>query len=156
MSGAAPLPRALSVAPADGAVTTVTLDYAARFLRRRVLTTDAGWEMLVDLPQTLSVEDGTAFVLDDGRQVAVAAAAEALLSVTDGDLVRLAWHIGNRHTPAQIERDRILIRADPVMADMLTRLGACLTPLSAPFRPERGAYGHGRTHGHSHHDAAYG
>jgi urease accessory protein len=65
-------------------------------------------------------------------------------------LARLAWHIGNRHTPCQVEADRLLIQRDHVLEDMLTRLGAKITHIEEPFRPEIGAYGHGRTHGHSH------
>ena len=79
----------------------------------------------------------------------VAAAAEAVL-VVKGDITRLAWHLGNRHTPCQIEADRLVIRADHVLADMLRGLGATVTPAEAPFTPEGGAYGMGRTMGHAH------
>lgn len=133
----------------------VTLDYAGRFLRRKRLTTDDGRAFLVDLPQTVSLEEGDRFELSDGSAVAVTAAPEALLSIT-GDLTRAAWHIGNRHTPCQIAPDRLLIQDEPVMAQMLATLGLSVDRIRAPFEPERGAYGHGRTHGHSHdhhHDA---
>ena len=80
----------------------VTLSYDARFLRRKVLTTDSGARFLVDLEQTTSLDRGDAFALDDGRRIEVVPAAEALLDVR-GDLTRLAWHIGNRHMPCQIE-----------------------------------------------------
>jgi urease accessory protein len=70
--------------------------------------------------------------------------------IVTGDLTRLAWHIGNRHTPCQIEADHLVIRADHVLAAMLTGLGASVTPAKAPFTPEGGAYGHGRTMGHEH------
>ena len=127
----------------------VSLTYDARLLRRKRLTTDDGQPFLVDLPQTTSVNAGDAFVLEDGREIQVVAADEPLLRVT-GDLVRLAWHIGNRHTPCQIETDRLLIQANHVIEDMLARLGANLREITEPFTPEGGAYGHGRTHGHSH------
>ena len=128
----------------------VSLDYEARFLRRKVLTTASGAALLVDLPQTTSLDHGGVLVLEDGREIAVIAAPEALTEVTGPDLTRLAWHIGNRHTPAQIDGDRLLIKPDHVMADMLMRLGAHLRDVVLPFTPEGGAYGHGRTHGHSH------
>ncbi|NBT32481.1 MAG: urease accessory protein UreE [Rhodobacteraceae bacterium] len=134
---------------ADG---QITLSYDDRFLRRKVLTTDTGEKFLVDLERTTSLNGGDVFVLDDGRQIAVAPAPEALLQVK-GDLARLAWHIGNRHMPAQIEADRILIQRDHVIKAMLAQLGADLTDVTESFTPLGGAYGHGRTHGHSHGDA---
>jgi urease accessory protein len=129
---------------------SVTLDYEGRFLRRRLLVTDSGVDLAVDLPETVSLGHGDAFETTDGRLVAVIAAPEDLLAVTGPDLARLAWHIGNRHTPAQIEAERILIRADHVLAGMLSGLGADLEPVTEPFTPEGGAYGHGRTLGHDH------
>ena len=128
----------------------VTLDYEGRFLRRKVLSTVHETRFLVDLAETISLDQGDCFVLGDETLIEVIAAEEALLEVTGQDLVRLAWHIGNRHTPCQIEPDRLLIRRDEVMADMLTRLGAHLHDISEPFAPEGGAYGMGRTHGHDH------
>ena len=65
-------------------------------------------------------------------------------------LMRLAWHIGNRHTPCQIEAGRLLIREDHVLEAMLRQLGATVTKVREPFTPEGGAYGHGRTMGHDH------
>ncbi len=133
----------------------VTLGYDERFLRRKRLVTAAGLAFLADLAETTSLEDGDMFVLEDGRLIAVAAAAEPLLEVR-GDLPRLAWHIGNRHTPCQILPDRLLIRRDPVLAGMLAGLDARLSEVIGPFTPEGGAYGHGRTMGHDHgHDHAH-
>ncbi len=128
----------------------VWLDYGARFMRRKRLDTTAGRGFVVDLPQTVSLDEGDAFVLSDGTLVQVRAAAEALLHVTGPDLVRLAWHIGNRHTPCQIGKDHVLIQRDAVIGHMLTHLGATLGEVTAPFTPEGGAYGHGRTHAHDH------
>ena len=128
----------------------VTLDYEARFLRRKVLHTVQNLPVLVDLAETVSLDHGDCFVLEDGSLVEVIAAEEALIEVRGADLIRLAWHIGNRHTPCQIEEDRLLIRQDAVMADMLGRLGAYVAEVSEPFIPEGGAYGLGRTHGHDH------
>lgn len=124
------------------------LTYDARFLRRKVIETDAG-DMLVDLEHTTSVNHGDGFELTDGRIIACVAADEPLYRVT-GDLVRLAWHIGNRHSPCQIAPDHLLIQQNHVMADMLEKLGAQAEAIEHPFTPEGGAYGHGRTHGHDH------
>ena len=132
------------------ATDTVTLDYEARFLRRKRLVSDAGEPFLVELAETQSLSQGEGFRLDDGRIIAVMAAAEPLLSVRHGNLARIAWHVGNRHTPCQIADDHILIREDKVLQAMLEGLGASVTQVTAPFTPEGGAYGHGRTHGHEH------
>ena len=132
------------------AADTVTLDYEARFLRRKRLVSDRGEPFLVELAETQSLSQGEGFRLDDGRIIAVMAAAEPLLSVRHGNLARIAWHVGNRHTPCQIADDHILIREDKVLQAMLEGLGASVTQVTAPFTPEGGAYGHGRTHGHEH------
>ncbi len=128
----------------------VTLTYEDRFLRRKVLATAREVRFLVDLAHTTSLNHGDALELADGRLIEVIAAEEALLEVTGPDLPRLAWHIGNRHTPCQIEPGRLLIQRDHVIRDMLERLGAGVREVCEPFCPEGGAYGHGRTHGHSH------
>ncbi|QQA42238.1 urease accessory protein UreE [Pelagovum pacificum] len=136
----------------------VPLTYDERMLRRRRLVTAHDEGFLVDLPQTVSVDQGDCFALADGRLVEVIAAEEELLEVSAGveAVARIAWHIGNRHAPAQIESGegtpRILIRRDPVLAKMLEQLGATVTEVREPFRPEGGAYGVGRTMGHSHGD----
>ena len=131
---------------------TITLDYESRFLRRKRIVTDGGTGLLVDLAETTSLEEGDALETMEGRLIEVRAAPDALIEIrADGaSLARLAWHIGNRHTPAQIDHDRILIREDHVMRDMLRRLGAELGPVTGAFKPEGGAYGHGRTLGHHH------
>ncbi len=131
------------------ATARVTLGYEDRFLRRKRLVTAVGDSFMVDLAETTNLLAGDAFELSDGRLVEIAAADEAVL-VIRGDLVRLAWHIGNRHTPCQIEADHLRIRADHVLANMLRGLGAMVTEARAPFTPEGGAYGLGRTMGHAH------
>jgi urease accessory protein len=128
---------------------TVSLTYDARLLRRKRLVTDHGDPFLVDLAQTTSVDAGHVFVLNDGREIAIAAADEPLMRVT-GDLVRLAWHIGNRHAPCAILPDALVIQREKVMRAMLEQLGAIVTDFDGPFTPEGGAYGHGRTMGHDH------
>ncbi|MEW2916075.1 urease accessory protein UreE [Ruegeria sp. ANG10] len=132
--------------PADA----LSLTYDDRFLRRKVLTCESGEQILVDLVQTTSLNHGGALVLDDGREVEIQAAPEALLEITAPDLTRVAWHIGNRHTPCQIEKDHLLIQVDHVIQDMLLKIGASVREVHEPFTPEGGAYGHGRTHGHAH------
>ncbi len=129
---------------------TLELTYDARFLRRKVLVTTRGAELLVDLKQTTSLDHGGRLVTESGDQIEVQAAAEGLLEITAQDLTRVAWHIGNRHTPCQIEAGRLLIQSDPVMAAMLDHLGAATRQVTEPFTPEGGAYGHGRTHSHDH------
>ena len=120
------------------------------------MTGTGGLAFLLDLPKAIALRQGDGLVLDDGRIVAVQAAPEPLLEVRTADphhLLRLAWHLGNRHLPAQIEAERILIRPDHVIADMLRGLGAEVRQVSEPFDPEGGAYsGDGHSgHDHSHH-----
>lgn len=147
------LPAAHSLRRLAGGITfdQVVLSYDERFLRRKRLVTTRGNGFLVSLDETISVAHGDAFELDDGRLIAVTAADEPVLVIT-GDLARLAWHIGNRHTPCQIEGARLLIRQDHVLEAMLRQMGAQVIHRMEPFTPEGGAYGHGRTMGHSHGD----
>ncbi|QUJ77236.1 urease accessory protein UreE [Sulfitobacter albidus] len=140
----------LRAAEAGQVADRISLDYEARFLRRKVLTADGGTRVLVDLESTTSLEDGDVLACDSGARIAVRAAPEPLLRVTGPNLARLAWHIGNRHTPCQVGDDHLLIRNDPVIAHMLGHVGAALEEITAPFTPEGGAYGHGRTHSHEH------
>ena len=141
--------RATGILRATAAEDSVTLDYEGRFLRRKRLISRAGTSFLVDLAETVSLDPGDAFCLDDGTLVGVIAAMEPCLRV-EGPLPRLAWHIGNRHTPCQILDDHLLIRADHVLEAMLRGLGAAVIPTMSAFAPEGGAYGHGRTLGHDH------
>ncbi|MBK5933940.1 urease accessory protein [Rhodovulum imhoffii] len=126
------------------------LTYDDRFLRRKVVRTVNGGTVLVDLKHTVSLNPGDAFELTDGRYIGITAAKEPLFSVTGQDLTRLAWHIGNRHTPCQIGPDRLVIQQDHVIREMLERLDASVAEIFEPFLPEGGAYGYGRTHGHNH------
>jgi urease accessory protein len=122
---------------------TVTLGYDDRHRRRLRLATDAGEEFLLDLPRAAVLDEGDGLALDDGSWLEVKAAPETLIEVraaTPELLARLAWHIGNRHLPAQIRNDRILLRDDHVIAAMLVGLGAAVQRIEAPFTPERGAY----------------
>lgn len=134
----------------SGPALACSLTYDARFLRRKALSADDGTRFLLDLAHTKSLDAGDALELEDGRLVEIRAAREPLLAVTGADLPRLAWHIGNRHTPCRIEPARLLIQRDHVIRDMLARLGAEVSEVTEPFTPEGGAYGHGRTHAHEH------
>lgn len=127
----------------------VVLDYEGRFLRRKRVPTEGGGAVMVDLPETVSLDAGDALETESGALIEIAAAPEPLLRI-EGDLPRLAWHIGNRHTPCQVTPAALLIREDHVLSDMLQKLGASVHSIEAPFTPEGGAYGHGRTHGHDH------
>jgi urease accessory protein len=120
------------------------------------MTGAGGLAFLLDLGEALPLRDGDGLLLDDGRTVEVAAAPEPLAEIAaDGasELVRIAWHLGNRHLPCQLLGDRIRIRHDHVIEEMVARLGASVTAVDAPFDPEGGAYraGHGH-HGHGTHD----
>lgn len=142
--------------PHGRSVGELRLDYESRFLRRKVLALTDGGRVLVDLPQTTSLDHGGVLVLEDGGEIRIVAAPEPLIEVRGEPLHRLAWHIGNRHTPCQIEPDRLLIQRDHVIRDMLERLGAELRDVTEPFTPDGGAYGHGRTHSHDHGHTANG
>lgn len=148
MTDLPPLRALLRDAPArtDG---RVVLDYDARLMRRKRLVTDDGRGFLVDLPEVTNLDAYWGFELEDGTAIQIVPAQEELIEVL-GDLPRLAWHIGNRHTPCQIEGCRLLIRRDHVIEAMLRQLGAHLHHVTGPFTPEGGAYGHGRTMGHDH------
>lgn len=128
---------------------TVRLGYDDRILRRKRLVSDENVAFLVNLPEVTSLKGGEGFLLSDGRVIEVVPASEDVL-VIHGDLAKLAWHIGNRHTPCQIEADCLIIRPDHVLEAMLAQLGADVSRETAPFTPEGGAYGVGRTMGHSH------
>jgi urease accessory protein len=135
--------------PAD----RVVLDFDGRYRRRVMLTFASGAQALLDLGTARVLRHGDALVTDAGDLIAVEAAPERLAEIRcrdAGHMLRVAWHLGNRHLPAQIEPDRILIREDRIIVDMVRKLGADVVLIEAPFDPEGGAYGHGMTHGHDH------
>ncbi|MGO1120646.1 urease accessory protein UreE [Rhodovibrionaceae bacterium A322] len=131
----------------------VLLDYDQRHRRRITMVTRQGLRFLLDLPRPASLAQGDALVLEDGRLVAIEAAPEDLLQVTCDSprhFLRIAWHLGNRHLPTEICEDRLYIRFDHVIEQMLQGLGAGTYRLSRAFQPEGGAYGSGQVLGHSH------
>ncbi len=129
----------------------ITLDHAERHRRRVVLTADRGLAFLLDLKDADVLEEGDALRLEDGRLVAVRAAPERLVEITADTplhLMRIAWHVGNRHVPCELTETALYIAEDHVLAEMVRGLGGATQVVERPFRPERGAYGHGHAHGH--------
>jgi urease accessory protein len=136
-------------------VDTITLDRQSRYRRRVLMTTDGGRDLMLDLPEATYLADGDAFAVAGGA-VLVKAAAEDLLEIHAHDalaLATIAWHLGNRHTPAETTRGAIYIQPDHVLAELVERLGAHVHRVRRPFEPEGGAYGSkGPLHsGHHHH-----
>jgi urease accessory protein len=138
--------------PKEQAAGVVTLDFDARHRRRICLSTDEGEAILLDLPKAVAMADGDALQLDDGRLLKVQAAAELVVEVRHPDLnqlMRIAWHLGNRHLLTEIRYEVLRIRPDHVIEAMLHGFGAELVTLEATFQPEGGAYsGHDRQHDH--------
>jgi urease accessory protein len=136
------------------AVDCIALDAHERHRRRVVFSGERGTKFLLDLPQATALHDGDGLVLDDGGIVQVVGRPEPLIEIAAAnarELARLAWHIGNRHIDVQIVGERLRIRRDHVIEDMLRGLGARLAQVEAPFDPEHGAYGHQHGHDHAHH-----
>jgi len=139
--------------PREECVDSVTLLFDDRYRRRLRMLGDGGTDFLLDLVEPIVLHTGDGLRLEEGGFVEVKAADEDLVEVKGRDaasFARLAWHLGNRHLPAQIERERILIRDDHVIIDMLKGLGAEVRKVKAPFDPEGGAYGQ-HNHDPSHH-----
>src|SRR5215470_617083 len=143
-------------APAD----TVVLDFDDRHRRRMAMTGTRGLEFLLDLENAVALRGGDALVLEDGRLVEVVAAPEPLIEIKGSDphhLIRVAWHLGNRHLPTQIMGKALRIRRDHVIETMVKGLGARVVEIEAPFDPEGGAYAAGHApeaepHHHASHD----
>jgi urease accessory protein len=147
----------------EAAADTVVLDFDDRHRRRMAMTGTRGLEFLLDLENAVALRGGDALVLEDSRLIEVVAAPEPLIEIRGSDpqhLVRLAWHLGNRHLPTQIMPKGLRIRRDHVIEAMVKGLGARVIEIEAPFDPEGGAYaggGHahapeGDQHGHAAHD----
>src|SRR6266481_1802154 len=142
--------------PKEKAAGTLTLDFDARHRRRIRLTADQGEDVLLDLPKAVAMADGDGLQLEDGRWLKVQAAAELIIEVRHEDpiqLMRIAWHLGNRHLPTEIRNQVLFIRPDHVIEELLRDFGAGLVKVQVPFQPEGGAY---RGHGHRHTDPESG
>jgi urease accessory protein len=148
----------------EAAADTVVLDFDDRHRRRMAMTGTRGLEFLLDLENAVALRGGDALVLEDGRLIEVVAAPEPLIEIKGSDphhLIRVAWHLGNRHLPTQIMAKGLRIRRDHVIEAMVKGLGARVVEIEAPFDPEGGAYAsaaHGHAHdehGHTGHDHAH-
>ena len=143
--------RKAAVKP-DRVADTVTLDHEGRHRRRVALNGEGGLDFLLDLDKATALDDGDALKLEDGRLVAgQGRAASALLEIRAENplrLLRVAWHIGNRHTPAEIDGRRDLHRGRPRARRDGPRPGLHGDAGDAPFQPERGAYDHDCGHDH--------
>jgi urease accessory protein len=154
----------------EAAADTVVLDFDDRHRRRMAMTGTRGLEFLLDLEHATALRGGDALVLEDDRMIEVVAAPEPLIEIRGADpqhLVRLAWHLGNRHLPTQVTPKGLRIRRDHVIEAMVKGLGARVIEIEAPFDPEGGAYAeaahapaeshahHGHSHDHGAHDHAH-
>src|SRR6201991_3815102 len=132
----------------EAAADTVVLDFDDRHRRRMAMTGTRGLEFLLDMENAVALRGGDALVLEGGRLIEVGAAPEAMVEIRGADplhLVRVAWHLGNRHLPTQIMPKGMPIRRDHVIEAMVKGLGARVIEIEAPFDPEGGAYA-----GHAH------
>ena len=129
---------------------TITLTYDQRFIRRKKLVSDNNFGFLVNLSETVSLKKNYGFLLDNGSIILIKSAEEELLEITSNNLMKITWHIGNRHIPCQIENERLLIQVDKVIENLIIKLGGHVKKVKEEFNPEGGAYGLGRTHGHKH------
>ena len=137
--------------PDERAASAVTLDFEARHRRRIRLTLDDGEMILLNLPKAVAMSDGDGLQLEDGRWVRIQASKESLVEIRHADpaqLMRIAWHLGNRHLPTDICGQQLRIRPDHVIEGMLRGMGADLRTVVTSFQPEGGAYS---GHSHSHH-----
>jgi urease accessory protein len=137
--------------PDEAAVDTVSLPFLDRHRRRIRLVADSGAPFLLDLARAQHLVDGDGLELDNGSYIRVRAAPEPVLEIaadSPGDLLRIAWHIGNRHLPLQVVDGRLRLRADHVIAAMIEGLGGRVEWGEAPFDPEIGAYA-GAVHDHN-------
>ena len=128
----------------------ISLTYDQRLLRRKKLISDNGTEFLVNLPKTKSLKENQAFKLQNGHLIIIKNKKENLLEVKSKNLNQLIWHIGNRHIPCDIQKNKIFIQYDQILINMIIKLGGKVKKVFKPFKPEGGAYGVGRTHSHKH------
>ena len=129
----------------------LVLAFDARKKSRQLARLDSGEEIGILLPPGTILRDGDVIESEDGSLFKIRAAREELMSATAPDafqLLRAAYHLGNRHVAIQLQPDRILLPVDPVLKEMLLGLGLTIAMVSEQFTPETGAYGGGHKHGH--------
>ena len=138
---------------------TVELDWDIRQKSRYQAQDSSGRTLGVFLPRGTVVRGGDVLVAADGSLIVVKAAAQSVLQVrhcaehgSPFDLLRAAYHLGNRHVPLELQPSLLQFEPDPVLADMLRRQHLIVTEANAAFEPEAGAYGEGAGHGHHDHD----
>jgi urease accessory protein len=131
----------------------LVLPYELREKSRLRAALVSGEEVALFTVRGTVLRDGDLLRGDDGRVVRIVAAKEATYRVacpTQYALLRCAFHLGNRHTQAQVGDGFLRIRKDPVLKEMLEGLGATVAEELASFEPEAGAYGGGHHHGDDH------
>lgn len=141
--------------PESDATGSVTLAFDDRHRRRIRLTDDGGEDFLLDLAEAIRIADGDGLAMEGGGILKVLAANEEVTDIGCNGLnetARIAWHLGNRHTPVQVlSNGELRIRHDHVLEEMAESLGAKVERKESPFEPEAGAYsggGHGYSHDH--------
>jgi urease accessory protein len=132
-----------SLVKPQSVIETLTLPHEERHKRKFTFTCDAGYEFLLDLDKAHHLREGEGCLLETGEVILIKAAQEPLLKLTTSSparLLKLAWHIGNRHTPAEVLEEAIYIADDHVLAQMVKGLGVTVTNEIRAFNPEKGAY----------------
>jgi urease accessory protein len=133
----------------------LTLPYESRRKSRQLARLDNGEEIGLLLPPGTILKNGDILESADGDRIRIVAAAEPVLLVTSSDnetLTRAAYHLGNRHTPVEVGAGFLRLETDPVLQEMLLRLGVTVEEKMEAFQPESGAYGGGHRHGHDESD----
>ena len=126
--------------PAAGVAGRMRLAFEHRRRSRQRARLESGEEIGLVMPRGQVLRDGDRLLASDGRVFEVVSAPERLLHIEAPCLARIAYHLGNRHVPVQLGEGFLRIAEDPVLEDMLRRLGAQVTAVEAPFEPEAGAY----------------
>jgi urease accessory protein len=140
-------------------IDTLLLDYDQRRMPGGILSGLKGTQVEIAIVQSAAITTDDCLVLEDGRLIEVVARPEPLLEIRAGDaagIARLAWHLGDRHIPAQLHERRLRVRSDPTTEKLLLALGANALTIEAPFEPEGGAYAGGHDHHHAHDHSHHG
>lgn len=128
----------------------ISLTYEERFIRRKKLITDKGIEFLVNLKEVKNIEENQFFELDNGKLIKIVSKKENLIEITGDNINKIIWHLGNRHVQVEIKNNKLLIKDDPIILDMILKLNGNVRKVLEKFNPEGGAYGLGRPDSHKH------